>query len=409
MYSQDFLKKITGNLKQLEREHRAKHEVAYVGPQGAEVNVAGKKVLQFASNNYLGLASHPAVVAAAKRVLDEYGYGVASVRFICGTQTLHQQLEQRLAEFLNVEDVILYSSCYAANEAFFATIVNDPLGDDAALPDFVYSDELNHASIIDGLRLCKADRIVKRIYPHRDLGKLQAMIAEDDTKPRRFRIIATDGVFSMEGSTAPLAELQTIADKNLALLFVDDSHAVGVLGETGRGTPETCGMQGKIDVLSGTLGKALGGAVGGYLAGNKELIAFLRQKSRPYIFSNSLPPVVVGTTLAVLDLITREPEIISRLQENTAYFRTRIQELGFTIIAGEHPIVPVMVGDAKTAQAFSRALLAAGVYVVGLWFPVVPEGTARLRVQISAAHSKEHLDQALEVFAQVGRAQKLIG
>ena len=408
MYSKSLVNQVRVSLERLRGEYRLKTEVAYTTPQGPEVEVKGKKVLQFAANNYLGLANHPKVVAAAKRALDQYGYGTASVRFICGTQEIHRQLEQKLAAFLGTEDVILFSSCFAANEAFFATIVNDPMGEENAAPDFVYSDELNHASIIDGLRLCKGDRIVKRIYPHKDLAKLEAMLKEDAGKPQRFRIIASDGVFSMEGTMAPLPELVDLAEKYQALLFVDDSHGVGALGKRGAGAPEQLGVHGKIDVLSGTLGKALGGAMGGYLAGKKELIEFMRQKARPYIFSNSIPPVVAATTLAVLDLLDQEPQIIQRLHDNTAYFRQEIQKLGFKIIPGEHAIVPVMLGEAKTAQEFSRALLDAGVFVVGLWFPVVPEGQARLRVQISSAHTRAHLDQAVAAFMKVGRQLKLI-
>ncbi len=424
MYHPNFLNKVTESLEGLQSEHRFKHEVAYATPQGPEVEVKGKKVLQFAANNYLGLANHPTVVAAAKKALDQYGYGTASVRFICGTQEVHRELEQRLAKFLGAEDAILFSSCFSANEAFFATIVNDALGDAAAAVDYIYSDALNHASIIDGLRLCKADRIVKRIYPHpytqeqsaigvgvyphADLVTLETMLKEDAGKPQRFRIIATDGVFSMEGTIAPLPELVALAEKYQALLFVDDSHGVGALGKRGAGAPEQLGVHGKIDVLSGTLGKALGGAMGGYLAGKKELIAFMRQKARPYIFSNSLSPVVAATTIAVLDLLEKEPQIVQRLHDNTAYFRREIQKLGFTIISGEHAIVPVMLGEAKTAQEFSRALLDAGVFVVGLWFPVVPEGEARLRVQISAAHTRPQFDQALAAFAKVGQELEVI-
>lgn len=408
MYHSGFLNKISESLEGLRNAHRFKQEVAYSIPQGPEVEVKGRKVLQFAANNYLGLANHPAVVQAAKKALDQYGYGTASVRFICGTQEIHRQLEQRLAAFLGTEDVILYSSCFAANEGFFATIINDPMGEEDPAPDFVYSDELNHASIIDGLRLCKADRIVKRIFFHKDSDKLRAMLTEDADKPHRFRIIATDGVFSMEGTMAPLPQLVEIANQHEALLFVDDSHGVGALGKTGAGAPEALGVHGKIDVLTGTLGKALGGAMGGYTAGKAELIEFLRQKSRPYIFSNSIPPVVAATTIAVLDLLAQEPRIIQRLHDNTAYFRREIQKLGFKIIPGEHAIVPVMLGEAKTAQEFSRALLDTGVFVVGLWFPVVPEGEARLRVQISSAHSREHLDEALNAFAKVGRKLELI-
>lgn len=408
MYHRQFLHLVNNSITSLRREQREKIEVPYSTPQGPEVEVGGKKILQFAANNYLGLANHPKVVAAAKKALDQYGYGTASVRFICGTQEIHRQLEQKLAAFLGTEDVILFSSCFAANEAFFATIVNDPMGEENAAPDFIYSDELNHASIIDGLRLCKDERVIKRIFAHKDLAKLETMLKEDAGKPQRFRIIATDGVFSMEGTMASLPELVILAEKYEALLFVDDSHGVGALGKRGAGALEQLGVHGKIDVLSGTLGKALGGAMGGYLAGKKELIEFMRQKARPYIFSNSIPPVVAATTLAVFDLLEQEPQIIQQLHENTAYFRKQIQKLGFKIIPGEHAIVPVMLGKAKTAQEFSRALLDAGVFVVGLWFPVVPEGEARLRVQISAAHTKEHLDQALQAFARVGRQFKFI-
>src|SRR3989338_9890480 len=408
MYTPSLVGKLQQSLDDLKKNARDKREVAYESPQGAVVSVDGRQILQFAANNYLGQANHPSIIKAAIEALHTYCYGTASVRFICGTQTIHRTLEERLAAFLGVEDVILYSSCFAANEAFFATIVNDPLNDLSPAPDVVYSDELNHASIIDGLRLCKGTRLTKRVYPHRNLAALEALLQQDAGGAFRFRIISTDGVFSMEGSTAQLPTLIELAEHYGTLLFVDDSHAVGVLGTTGRGTPEALGMHGQVDVLSGTLGKALGGAMGGYLAGKRELIEFMRQKSRPYIFSNSVPPVVAATTIAVLDLLEQEPAILTKLKANTAYFRKKIQELGFTIIEGEHAIVPVMVGEAARAQAFSQALLETGVYVVGLWFPVVPEGEARLRVQISAAHERQHLDQALEAFARVGKELGII-
>lgn len=408
MLEKKLLNKISSSLEDLHKNHRFKQENAYESPQGSEVIINGKKVLQFAANNYLGLANDSVIVTAAKTALEKWGYGTASVRFISGTQAIHRELEEALARFLGVDDAILYSSCFAANEGFFATLVNDTLGDDSASPDVIYSDALNHASIIDGLRLCKSERIVKRVYPHGQLQELERLLQQDATDTYRFRIVATDGVFSMEGTTAPLTELIALAKKYQALLFVDDSHAIGVLGKNGQGTPEALGVHGQVDILSGTFGKALGGAMGGYLAGPKELIEFMRQKSRPYIFSNSIPPMVAASTLAAIKLLNNDSAVITRLHENTTYFRDCIKKLGFNIIDGSHPIVAIMIKEASLAQSFSQLLLEKGIYVVGLWFPVVPEGEARLRVQISAAHSHQQLDTALRVFAEVGKKLKII-
>ena len=330
----------------------------------------------------------PAVRKAAIHGIKKYGYGVASVRFICGTQDIHLKLEKKISKFLGTEDTILFSSCWAANEAFFASITNEKMGMES-YKDVIYSDRLNHASIIDGQRLCKAETTDRKIYKHADVNDLIRQLEEDKNVPYRFRIIATDGVFSMEGDLAPLDKLVEIAKTYNAILFVDDSHAVGVIGKTGRGTPEAKGVHGKIDVLTGTLGKAIGGAAGGYISGKKEVIAFMRQKARTYIFSNSLPPSIVFGASAAFDLLTKDKSIVKRLHQNTAYFRKKIVELGFTILEGDHPIVPIMLGEAALAQQMSRELLKEGVYIKGLWFPVVPKGEARLRAQVSAASQEE--------------------
>ena len=360
-------------------------------PQRAEIGVAnGGSVLNLCANNYLGLANHPAVVEAARNALDNWGYGLASVRFICGTQSIHKQLEQRLSEFLGTDDTILYSSCFDANGGLFETLLDQ---DDA-----IISDELNHASIIDGVRLSKAARFR---YKNGDMADLESKLKE--AAGARNRLIATDGVFSMEGLLAPLKELVEIARENNALLFVDESHATGALGRTGRGTPEELGVYGEIDVITGTFGKALGGASGGFIAGRAPLIEFLRQKSRPYTFSNTMPPSVVAGSIEALNLIENDPAIVNTLHENTEYFRREIVNLGFTIIEGRHPIVPVMLGEAAVAQDMSRELLGEGVYIKGLWYPVVPKGEARLRAQISAAHTRDDLDRALAAFQKVGR------
>lgn len=418
MYSPKLGEEIKKELENLKALGKFKVEREIDGLQGPEVTLNGKKVLMFASNNYLGLSNHLEIVQAAKTALDTDGYGLSSVRFISGTQTIHRQLEKKLAAFLGVEDAILYSTNFMSNLGFFASLVNDPLGATgtpeapAVWKDAIYSDALNHASIIDAFKLCDRTHLEKRIYPHKDLSALRTMLEADKINPPagglRNKIIVTDGVFSMEGDTADLAELVKIAEEFGAMLFVDDAHAIGVLGATGAGTPDHCGVHGKIDVLTGTFGKALGGAVGGYVAGRAELIEFLRQKSRTYMFSNSLPPSVVMASIRALDLLKEDPELLKMVHSNADFFRSGLENLGFKMLEGAHPIVPLMLGDAKVTQEMSKKLLEKGVFVVGLWFPVVPEGAARLRFQISAAHSKEQLAQALEIVKEVGTEMNLI-
>jgi glycine C-acetyltransferase len=398
---------IARELQLLEESHTFKHEVPLQSAQDGTVRVGGKKVVMLASNNYLGLSNHPRVNKAAIRGIKEYGYGVASVRFICGTQDIHLDLEKTISKFLGTEDTILFSSCWAANEAFFASLTNERLGLESHR-DVLYSDRLNHASIIDGQRLCKAETTDRKIYAHADVDDLQRQLEEDKGKDYRFRIVATDGVFSMEGDLAPLDKLLEVAHHYNAILFVDDSHAVGVCGKRGRGTPEAKKVHGRIDVLSGTLGKAIGGAAGGYLSGSKDMISYLRQKARTYIFSNSLPPSIVYGAKAAFDVIVKDRDLVKKLHRNTAYFRKEIAALGFKILEGDHPIVPIMLGEAEVAQTMSAALLKAGVYIKGLWYPVVPKGEARLRAQISAAHTRKTLDRALEAFERVGRKMKLV-
>ncbi len=408
MYTKNFEDNIKKELENLKQAGKFKVEREIEGAQGPEVEIKGKKFLMFASNNYLGLANNPEVVKSAKEALDTYGFGLSSVRFISGTETIHKQLEKKLAEFLGVEGAILYSTNFMANLGFFASLTNEAFGSDGNHVDAIYSDELNHASIIDSFKLCKKESVIKRIYKHGDLKMLEQMLEEDKEKNYRFKIIVTDGVFSMEGYLADLPKIKEISEKHEALLFVDDAHAVGVLGSTGAGTPEHFGLHGKIDVLSGTFGKALGGAVGGYIAGKKELIELLRQKSRTYIFSNSVPPSVVMASLRVLELLKEKPELLSKVSENAKYFREGAKKLGFNVLEGNHPIVPVMLNDAKITQDMSKKLLEHGLYVVGLWFPVVPEGTARLRFQVSAAHTKDQIDQALKILGDVGKEMSLI-
>jgi glycine C-acetyltransferase len=398
---------VSKELEQLEASNTYKHEVPLQGAQDGVVRVGGRNAVMLASNNYLGLSNHAAVKAAAIRGIREYGFGVASVRFICGTQDIHIALEKKIAKFLGTEDAILFSSCWAANEAFFASLTNEKMGMET-YRDVIYSDRLNHASIIDGQRLCRAETTERKIYAHADTDGLVRALEEDRGKDYRLRIIATDGVFSMEGDLAPLDRLVEIARKYGAILFVDDSHGVGVCGRSGRGTPEARGVHGKIDVLTGTLGKAIGGAAGGYISGRKELIAFMRQKARTYIFSNSLPPPIVFGADAAFTLLMKDRSLVKKLAANTAYFREQIAALGFRILDGDHPIVPVMVGEASVAQEMSRALLKAGVYVRGLWYPVVPKGEARLRAQISAALGRKDIDRALGAFEKVGKKMNLI-
>jgi len=368
-----------------------KQERLIASAQGSRVRLPdGREVLNLCANNYLGLADHPRVKAAAAAALERWGYGLASVRFICGTQTIHRELEEAISAFLGTEDTILYSSCWDANGGLFETILGPE--------DAVISDALNHASIIDGIRLCKAQRFR---YANGDLADLEAKLVE--AKGARVKLIATDGVFSMDGTIAPLAEICDLADKHGAVVMMDDSHAVGFLGKTGRGTHEHRGCLGRVDVITGTLGKALGGASGGYTSGRKEIIDILRQQSRPYLFSNSLAPAIAATTLAVLQFLRESTELRDRLMANAAYWRKGLADLGFTLPPGEHPIVPVMLGDAVLAQKFATALLEHGVYAVGFFFPVVPQGKARIRTQMSAAHTREELDRALAAFAAAKR------
>jgi len=366
-----------------------KRERVIITPQGTTVRVAdGQPVLNFCANNYLGLAQHPAVAAAAKAAIDRWGYGLASVRFICGTQSVHKQLESKLSEFLGTEDTILYSSCFDANGGLFETLLGEP--------DAIISDELNHASIIDGVRLCKAQR---HRYKNNDMADLESKLNE--AKGARFKMIATDGVFSMDGYIANLQAICDLAGKYGALVMVDDSHAVGFMGKTGRGTHEYHNVMGRVDIITGTLGKALGGASGGYTSGRKEIVEFLRQRSRPYLFSNTLAPSIAGATLKVLELLTESTELRDKLEANTEFFRAEMAKLGFNILPGTHPICPVMLGDAALATKFADAMLQHGVYVIGFSYPVVPQGRARIRTQISAAHSRGDLERAIQAFGKV--------
>ena len=365
-----------------------KRERVIEGPQQADISVEnGTSVLNLCANNYLGLANHPAVVEAAQQALKDWGYGLASVRFICGTQSIHKQLEQRLSAFLGTEDSILYGSCFDANGGLFETLLE--------AEDAVISDELNHASIIDGIRLCKA---AKFRYRNGDMADLESKLK--DAANARYRLIATDGVFSMDGYIAKLGNICDLADKYDALVMVDDSHAVGFVGNHGRGTPELCGVEGRVDIVTGTLGKALGGASGGYTSGRKEIIDLLRQRSRPYLFSNSVAPPIVAASLKVLDLVTESPSLRKRLHENTRLFREDMTKAGFDILPGDHPIVPVMFGDATLAARTAELLLSKGIYVIAFSYPVVPLGKARIRTQISAAHTTEELQFAVAKFAE---------
>ena len=368
-----------------------KHERVITTPQGTTVRVAdGKPVLNLCANNYLGLAQHPAVAAAAKAAIEKWGYGLASVRFICGTQGVHKQLERKLSEFLGTDDTILYGSCFDANGGLFETLLGPE--------DVIISDELNHASIIDGVRLCKAQRLR---YLNSNMADLEAKLKE--ASRARFKMIATDGVFSMDGYIANLPGICDLAEKYGALVMVDDSHAVGFMGKHGRGTHEHCGVMGRVDIITGTLGKALGGASGGYTNGRKEIIELLRQRSRPYLFSNTLAPGIAGASLKVLELLSESTALRDQLEANTKFFRDGAAKLGFTILPGTHPICPVMLGDAGLAARFADAMLEKGVYVIGFSYPVVPNGKARIRTQISAAHSLEELALALETFAETKR------
>lgn len=374
-----------------------KNERVIVSPQQSVIRVEdGKEVINFCANNYLGLSNHPDLVAAAREALSTQGYGMSSVRFICGTQNVHKELEARLSAFLGTEDTILYSSCFDANTGLFETLLGPE--------DAILSDALNHASIIDGVRLCKAKRFR---YANNDMADLEAKLQE--AQDCRFRLVCTDGVFSMDGILANLKGICDLADQYGALVMVDDSHAVGFVGEGGRGTPEHCGVMGRVDIITGTLGKALGGASGGYTAARAEIVAWLRQRSRPYLFSNTLAPVIAATSLRVLDLLESSSDLSRRLRGNSEYFRAAMEALGFDLVPGEHPIIPVMLGEARLASDMADRLLERGIYVVGFSFPVVPRGAARIRCQMSAAHSRDDLDQAIEAFGAVGRELGVIG
>jgi len=378
---------LEGTLEEIREAGLFKNERVIESPQEARIEVGGREVLNMCANNYLGLSDDPRIVEAAHKGLDEWGFGLSSVRFICGTQTIHKELEQKISEFLATDDTILYTSCFDANGGLFETVLGEE--------DAIISDELNHASVIDGIRLCKAQRFR---YKNRDMADLEEQLKA--ASGARRRMIATDGVFSMDGFIAPLSEICELADKYDAMVMVDDSHAVGFIGAKGRGTPEYCGVDGRVDVITGTLGKALGGASGGYTSGRKEIIDLLRQRSRPYLFSNSVAPPIVAASIVALDMLSESTELRDKLADNTRYFREKIQGIGLDVLPGEHPIVPIMFYDAIPAVKMAESLLAKGVYVIPFSFPVVPKGKARIRTQVSAAHSKEDLDFAVEKFAE---------
>jgi glycine C-acetyltransferase len=383
-------------LKSIKESGLYKNERTIVTPQGADIRVSsGDEVINFCANNYLGLSSHPRVIQAAKDSLDTHGFGLSSVRFICGTQDIHKTLEHKLAEFLGTEDTILYAAAFDANGGVFEPLFNKE--------DAIISDSLNHASIIDGVRLCKA---VRYRYNNNDMADLEQKLIE--SQAQRNRIIVTDGVFSMDGYIAQLDKICDLADKYDALVMVDECHSTGFVGKTGRGTHEYNNVMGRVDIITGTLGKALGGAMGGFTSGRKEIIDMLRQRSRPYLFSNSLAPSIVGSAIEVLDILSNSTELRDKLESNTSYFRSKMTEAGFDIKEGVHPIVPVMLYDAKTSQIMADKLLEEGIYVIGFFFPVVPKEQARIRVQVSAAHTKEHLDKAIAAFTKVGKEMKII-
>jgi glycine C-acetyltransferase len=391
MQRNEYLKYLANELDQLKEQGLYKSERIITSPQNALIKLNdGREVINLCANNYLGLSDHPELVQAAKRSLDEFGYGMSSVRFICGTQSIHTKLEHDLSQFLGTEDTILYSSCFDANGGLFETLLNDQ--------DAIISDSLNHASIIDGIRLSKAKRLR---YQNNDMNELESMLKE--AKDCRLKLIVTDGVFSMDGIIANLSAICDLADKYNALVMVDDSHAVGFMGENGRGTHEYRHVLGRIDILTGTLGKALGGASGGYTSGRKEIIHWLRQRSRPYLFSNALAPMIAATSIKVLEMITTNNHLIKQVHMNSASFRTEMQKLGFDLTPGDHPIIPVMLGDAKLASKMADQLLNEGIYVVGFSYPVVPQNKARIRTQMSAAHTEAHLNQAITAFAKIGR------
>ena len=393
---QRFIEHLRASTKELKDQGLFKSERVIVSPQGARIKTRdGRSVVNLCANNYLGLAGDPRLVAAGKKALDEYGFGLASVRFICGTQSIHKDLEARISHFLGTDDTILYSSCFDANGGLFETL----LGED----DAIISDELNHASIIDGIRLCKSRRFR---YRNNDMSDLEAKLKE--AHDARFRLIATDGVFSMDGTLAKLKDIVSLAEKYNAMVMVDDSHAVGFIGATGRGTHEYFGVMDRVDIITGTLGKALGGGSGGYTSGRREIIEWLRQRSRPYLFSNTLAPVIAGVSVEILDMLEQSNDLREKLRANAKYFRAEMTKLGFDLIPGDHPIIPVMIGDAVKAKHLADALLEEGLYVIAFSYPVVPQGKARIRTQMSAAHTREDLDQAIRAFAKVNKSMGVI-
>lgn len=397
MYSQKLKNQLANELNEIVEQGLFKKERIITSPQGPEITVNGKTVLNFCANNYLGLSSHPAVIQAAKDTLDSHGFGMSSVRFICGTQDIHKELEAKIADFYHTEDTILYAACFDANGGVFEPLLSQE--------DAIISDSLNHASIIDGVRLCKAARYR---YQNGDMQDLEKQLQEADAKGARNKLIVTDGVFSMDGLVAPLDQICDLADKYEALVMIDECHATGFIGKTGIGTPEEKNVLGRVDIITGTLGKALGGAMGGYTTGKKEIIELLRQRSRPYLFSNSLAPAIVGASIKVFDLLKNDTSLRDQLQENAAYFKKHMKAAGFDIIDGESAIVPVMLYDAKLAQEMAAALLDEGIYVIGFFYPVVPKEKARIRIQLSAAHTLEHLNQAVEAFIKIGKNMNVI-
>jgi len=390
MSSQSFYTRLQQELKEIDEAGLYKRERIIESPQGAEIIVNGKKVLNFCANNYLGLSSHPKVIAAAHKTIDDRGYGMSSVRFICGTEDIHKTLEDKLSTFLGTEDTILYVACFDANGGVFEPLLGEN--------DAIISDELNHASIIDGVRLCKAAR---GRYKNNDMADLEAQLQAH--AGARTRMIVTDSVFSMDGTVAQLDKICDLADKYDAIVMIDESHSSGFMGKTGRGVHELCGVMGRIDIITGTLGKALGGASGGFTSGRKEIVDMLRQRSRPYLFSNTLAPAVVGASIAVLDMLSETTELRDKLEQNALYFRKKMTEAGFDIKPGSHPITPLMLYDAVIAQQFAAKLLDEGIYVIGFFYPVVAKGQARIRIQISAAHEREHLDKAIAAFTKIGK------
>ena len=396
--NKDFYTHIKSELEEIRANGLYKSERQIASPQGSDIQLKdGQHVLNFCANNYLGLSNHPVLVEAAKESLAEYGYGMSSVRFICGTQTVHTALEQRISKFLETEDTILYSSCFDANTGFFETVLN--------AEDAIFSDRLNHASLIDGIRLCKAKRFR---YQNNDMADLEVQLQLADKANARFKIIVTDGVFSMDGIIANLSAICDLADKYNALVLVDDSHACGFTGKNGRGTPEHCDVMGRVDIITGTLGKALGGASGGYTTGKKEIIEMLRQRSRPYLFSNTLAPVIAASSIAAIDLIEKSDDLRQQLKANQNQFREGMEKAGFDLIPGDHPIIPVMIYDEKVAGEMAAKLLKEDIYVIAFTFPVVPKGTARIRTQMSAAHTLQQIDKAIQAFTKVGKEMGII-